>query len=581
METGQEPPQVQTATEVMEGVRRAEGSGTLARIGWAALILATLYVCYFSHLAAIGFVGPDEPRYAWIARDMAESGDWVTPRLYGKPWFEKPPLYYWGAAASFKIFGVSEAAARLPSALCALLATLGLAWLAWRVYGAECARWLLLLLPTTVGMIGFSHAAATDMPFSAMVTLAMAAAAVALGLVPRVAVTADSGAVRWRRIGVLLAFGFFLGLAVLAKGPAGMVLCGGAVLLWALFTGRWRDTFRLLDPAAIAAFCATALPWYILCARRNPDFFRVFIIEHNFKRYLTPEFQHIQPAWYYGPILLIALLPWTITIATSGRPRDANTEAPERKSLRLLLLCLALFTFLFFTISKSKLPGYILPAVPPLAFLLAVAIGRKFKERARERRTAWAFAATLLALAVGVFWYARLEPLGTAILPAPWTLGVCGPLFVGATVGSVLTFRRKALAAATAMQIAVLLAILGFGAGMRRMEAQLSARGILRVAPMPGTESLLDHVAVYRLPRGIRYGLNFYLHREIPEWDPAKAGGDARALVFAPYSYIQVMQHAGFSCGSSIVFPAALVCRAGPAVSGQQDQPEADAAGKN
>src|SRR6202043_3818802 len=103
---------------------------TFHKISWAVLILLTLYVCYFSHLGAFGFIGPDEPRYAWIARDMAETGDWVTPRLYGKPWFEKPVLYYWAAALSFKLFGVSEATARLPSALSALLATLALAWLA-------------------------------------------------------------------------------------------------------------------------------------------------------------------------------------------------------------------------------------------------------------------------------------------------------------------------------------------------------------------------------------------------------------------------------------------------------------------
>src|SRR4051812_454291 len=129
-------------------------------------------------------MGPDEPRYAWIARDMAETGDWITPRLYGSPWFEKPPLYYWGAAISFKLFGVSETTARLPSAIAALLATLALAWLAWRVYGSATTRWLLLLLPTTAGMIGFSHAAATDMPFSAMLTCAMVPAALLLGLVP-------------------------------------------------------------------------------------------------------------------------------------------------------------------------------------------------------------------------------------------------------------------------------------------------------------------------------------------------------------------------------------------------------------
>src|SRR5215510_11290026 len=88
----------------------------LSKIAWAALIVVTLAVCYFSNLGAIGFVGPDKPRYAWIARDMAETGDWVTPRLYGRPWFEKPPLFYWMAGASFKLFGVSEATARFPSA---------------------------------------------------------------------------------------------------------------------------------------------------------------------------------------------------------------------------------------------------------------------------------------------------------------------------------------------------------------------------------------------------------------------------------------------------------------------------------
>src|SRR5579864_3887067 len=204
----------------------APGRKTMAaRIAWAALICGTLYVCYFSHLGAIGFVGPDEPRYAWIARDMAETGDWVTPRLYGQPWFEKPPLYYWAAAICFKLFGVSEAAARLPSAISALLATLAMAWLAWRLYGPETARWLLLLLPTTVGMIGFSHAAATDMPFAAMLTVAMICAAVVLGLI-KDGNTPILPRTPWL---ALLLFGFFLGLAALAKGPAAIVLSGGSV----------------------------------------------------------------------------------------------------------------------------------------------------------------------------------------------------------------------------------------------------------------------------------------------------------------------------------------------------------------
>ncbi len=341
--------------------------GTAAQIGWAILILATLYVCYFSHLGAIGFVGPDEPRYAWIARDMAETGDWVTPRLYGKPWFEKPPLFYWGAALCFKLFGVSEAAARLPSAISALLATLALAWLALRIYGAETARWLLLLLPSTVGMIGFSHAAATDMPFSAMLTIAMVCAAVVLGLT-RNQNTPILPRTPWL---ALILFGFFLGLAVLAKGPAAIILSGGAVFFWGLFTKSWRDAFRLLHPAAIASFCLTALPWYILCARCNPDFLRIFIVEHNFKRFLTPEFQHIQPFWFYVPVLLVAFHPWTALFLWSVAEGTAKLWRTRSISASTwLFLCWAGFCLIFFSISKSKLPGYILPSIPALCLIV-------------------------------------------------------------------------------------------------------------------------------------------------------------------------------------------------------------------
>src|SRR5260221_7011697 len=327
----------------------------LGRIGWAALIVVTLAVCYFSNLGAIGFVGPDEPRYAWIARDIAESGDWVTPRLYGKPWFEKPVLYYWMAAASFKVFGVSEAAARLPSAFCALLATLSLAWLAWRIYGAETARWLLLLLPTSVGMIGFSHPPATDMPFIVLLTIAMVCAAVALGLVHNEN-TPVLPRTPWL---ALILFGFFLGLAVLAKGPAAIILAGGAVFFWALITKRWRDAFRLLHPVAIVSFCAAALPWYVLCARRNPDFFHIFIIEHNFKRYLTPEFQHIQPFWYYVPVLLAMFFPW-LAVLVSGVTRTARSSRALRfDSFTLSLLILIIFCIDLSSTSPSQLAGCI------------------------------------------------------------------------------------------------------------------------------------------------------------------------------------------------------------------------------
>src|SRR5216683_3545930 len=377
-------------------------ASTPQRIGWAILIVVTLYICYFSHLGVIGFVGPDEPRYAWIARDMAETGDWVTPRLYGKPWFEKPPLLYWGGAIFFKLFGCSapEVAARLPSAISALLATLALACLAWRTYGEECARWLLLLLPTSVGMIGFSHAAATDMLFAGMLTIAMVCAAVVLGLVAKNENMPILPRAPWL---ALILFGFFLGLAALAKGPAAIILSGGAIFFWAIFTKRWRDALRMLHPLAIAAFCITALPWYILCARRNPDFFRVFIIEHNFKRYLTPEFQHIQPFWFYLPVLLVAFLPWIALFLWSVAEGTAKLwRARSTSASTWLFLCWAGFCLLFFSVSQSKLPGYILPAFPAIGLLMTRGFTPFVRAYAKSFRPALFTSALLLIILFGL-----------------------------------------------------------------------------------------------------------------------------------------------------------------------------------
>jgi 4-amino-4-deoxy-L-arabinose transferase-like glycosyltransferase len=360
------------------------------RIVGYSLVLATLYVCYFSRLGAVGFVG-NEAHYASIARAMADSGDWVTPRLFGRPWFEKPPLYYWSAAVSFKLFGVSAVTARLPCAIYALLATLALAWLALRFYGVETVRWLLLFLPVTVAMIAFSHDAVMDMPFTATLTIAMVCAAELLHLAPRSNTDGASSSSLLRAI----LFGFFLGLAALAKGPVALVLSGGAVFLWALITARWRDAFRLFHPAAVTAFCATALPWYILCARRNPAFFGVFIVEHNFKRYFTPEFLHLEPFWYYIPVLLLGCLPWApaaIWAAVQGSLHFRKSKALSPSTLFVVFWSLVVACF--FSLSRTKMPGYVLPALPPATLILA----RICERSAFERRKS--FAATLAIAAV-------------------------------------------------------------------------------------------------------------------------------------------------------------------------------------
>jgi 4-amino-4-deoxy-L-arabinose transferase-like glycosyltransferase len=529
---------------------------TTARLLWVLLILATLYLCYFHKLGAIGFVGPDEPRYAWIARDMAESGDLVTPRLYGQPWFEKPVLYYWAAAKTFKLFGVSEASARFPSAFCALLATLSMAWLAWKLYGAETARWLLLLLPTTVGMIGFSHAAATDMLFSGTLTIAMVFAAVVVGLTRN----SDSPILPRTPWLALLFLGFSLGLAVLAKGPAALILSGSAIFLWAAFARRWRDAFRCLHPVAILTFCATALPWYILCTRRNPDFFRVFIIEHNFKRFLTPEFQHIQPFWYYIPVILLATFPWTILLVCGITkairiPRETFAD----HTAVLFFLTWALFTILFFSISKSKLPGYILPAMPAIVILVSHYAVHLLREN--KYSFPWIFllsGVAFILLGFGLQHYAGKLAAIQCISPICgitriWLIAVIGGIMVG-----VLGFIHKPQLSLLAVALTALFLLIEVDRILPNLDPGVSARDATLAVKNIWPDFSPQHAAAWQLNRSYVYQLSFYLHEEIPQWQSKQQKPD---WLFVGKEKRQEAIQQGFKCATYAIYPAVVPCQ--------------------
>jgi 4-amino-4-deoxy-L-arabinose transferase-like glycosyltransferase len=552
-------------SESLTSIPEEPSQTTTARVGWAILILLTLYACYFSHLGAIGFVGPDEPRYAWIARDMAETGDWVTPRLYGKPWFEKPPLYYWGAALCFKVFGVSETAARLPSAISALLATLALAWLAWRLYGEETARWLMLLLPTTVGMIGFSHAAATDMPFSAMLTIAMVFAAIVIRLAPAEedrASTATTNPATLTPWVPLILFGGFLGLAVLAKGPVAIILSGGAVFFWAIFTKRWRDALHLLHPGAIAAFCLTALPWYILCASRNPDFFRVFIIEHNFKRFLTPEFQHIQPFWFYLPVVVAALLPWSVLSVCAGITGTRRLWVSRAlHPVSWFFFCWPAFTVLFFSVSRSKLPGYILPALPPLALFTARAATLHMEKKSGR----WVFCAgglTLVLMGVLVFLFNKKVPFVTDIRPSPGITKIALLAIIGGILGTTLASLRRATPAALVIVLAIISLFSWSLSGQDYLELDegVSARPMVQAALEHLTPQQTSAATVFKLRRSYKYQVDFYLHRETQQWSPQMEG---LVIVFTDYANARELEQLGGWCPQYDVFPRVWVCEGG------------------
>jgi 4-amino-4-deoxy-L-arabinose transferase-like glycosyltransferase len=516
---------------------------------WAAIIAAcVIFICLFSGLGAVGLLGPDEPRYAWIARAMAETGDWITPRLYGQPWFEKPALYYWAAGLGFRLNLPAEWAARLPSAIAALAAALTIGWLGWKHYGVEesfrksPAFLAPLIFSTSVAAIGFSRAATPDMLFSAFIGLAMASAAIVFWGRGALRATADAVQTSRRHEKLALAsFGVLLGLAVLAKGPAALILAGGAIGVWAAATIQWRPALLLFHPIAIASFCLVALPWYVLCAVRNPDFVHVFIFQHNFERYLTPVFQHRQPFWFFVWITLLAMLPWTVLLISAGQEGlRIWRERSWAHSPGFFYACCAIFPIIFFSLSQSKLPGYILPAIAPLALLCGISVPRAFqKSRSGAILIGLGISLVWIVLAFSPFFMARKVPLTERIGP-PLIAGLAITISVLVLAILFAGIRQNLLAVVGICSLAVAAAVAV--AGLRilpAMDPYLSARPhavFLRGDLRP------DRIYTYHLNRSWNYGLAFYLRRELPEWSPQEP--DA-ALVLTNRKGLDEMVKAG------------------------------------
>jgi 4-amino-4-deoxy-L-arabinose transferase-like glycosyltransferase len=517
-----------------------EKNGRLSQVANFLAPAAVIVVCFFGQLGAIGLVGPDEPRYAWIARAMAETGDWVTPRLYGQPWFEKPILYYWAAAVGFRLHFGSAWAARLPSAIAALAAAYAIAWMERRFYGS--AAWFqagqgreylcpgtlgALIFAASVAGIGFARAATPDMLFSAAITLSMASAAFVLeaGGALSSDFSSDASGKRSDAIALVL-FGASVGLGVLAKGPAAILLAGGGLALWALATKHWRHAARLAHPFAIAACCVVALPWYVICAARNPEFLRVFILQHNFERYLTPVFQHRQPFWFFAEIVPLALLPWTALLwPAASEGLRLWREKSWHDSPGFFLACWAVFPVIFFSFSESKLPGYILPAIPPLALLCAVALSRtRFKNSPTDNA---GVDRAKVALCMGLTWVAFGIAAAIAMRRLPEEARTeCGVaillLAIIAIAGGVgvaaLGWRRKRGFVALALLLVVVCTEIANVSVLPTLDPYVSARWH---AQFLRNDAHPDRIFLYQLPRAWNYGLAFYMRREMPEWSPS------------------------------------------------------------
>jgi 4-amino-4-deoxy-L-arabinose transferase-like glycosyltransferase len=331
----------------------------LSRRGVIALLLA-FGLLWFCNLDYRRLIHPDEGRYAEIAREMVTTGDWVTPRLNGIKYFEKPALQYWITAAAYEAFGVHQWTARLWPAVAGFLGVLFIGFVGHRLAGSAFGLYSAAALGGCLWYALNAHILTLD----AGVTLWMSVGLGGLFLAQR------DGATRAETRRWMWAAWAALALATLSKGLMGIALPAGALVLYTLLERNWPLWRRLHLVSGLLIFLVIAAPWFILVSLRNPEFVGFFFIHEHFTRFLTSKLHREGPWWYFVPILVVGILPWLTVLAwTARRTWTDSRPTPNGFSWQRFALVWSGFIFVFFSVSESKLPSYILPIFPALSLL--------------------------------------------------------------------------------------------------------------------------------------------------------------------------------------------------------------------
>ena len=489
----------------------------------------------------LGLVGADEPRYAQIAHEMLVRFDsartlagrlsaCVTPYLYGRPWLEKPALYYWRAMFTFQDFGVHDWSARLPSTSFALVMA-GLIYLHMRRFRRGGHLDAAIITVACAGIIGFARGASTDMQM---------AAPLAIGLLGWYA-WYETGSKFW-----LFDIYFFTGVATLAKGPVAPFLATLIILAFAFLRREWSIIRRTIWIPGVLLYFAMVLPWFIAVQHQNPTFFREFFLEHNLERFATDRYQHVQPFWYYVVVVILAMMPWTV-IAIRALVDGILTSMAEWRLRRLnprrrvpnrpgdafpeFLVLWALIPIVFFSFSQSKLPGYILPSIPPMAILT----GDYLFRRRQPGLNRWVLLGHALLSGIMTM-FALLLPWFVARgahMPPPHALAVATLAAAGAVLLILIVVKGYGVARLRLVTtgILVVLVLFLYGVGpffgipavsatkrvIHLLDRAYSARPL---ADRLGTYAPADEtVAVFRVRRDVEYGLSFYRNREIINYE--------------------------------------------------------------
>lgn len=463
-------------------------------LGWVAWLV--LAIAWFATVQVRPMFDPDEGRYAEIPREMAVTGDWLTPRFDGLKYFEKPPLQYWATAAAYTVFGEHEWTSRLWTvALAFACLPMVFGWTR-RLYGQNAALAALVALCVSpyFGIIG--HLNLLDAAFSFWLTGAVFAFTLAQS-----SPVGSRDERRWMLVAWVTA-----ALAVLSKGIVVGVLTVASLVLYSLLERDSRPWKRLHAWVGVPLFLLVAAPWFIAVSLRNPDFPEFFFVHEHFARFLTTVHQRVEPWWFFLPPLLLGVLPWGFaSVRASVRAWRASGPTPEFKPLRFLLI-FALFTLVFFSMSGSKLAPYIQPLFPPLAVLVGVCVAGS----ATFMRNTAVITASLVALVgVGLLIYSAIHnsfvPQGAIV----WT--AAGLVFM--LVAVVMTWMRQRpgeIAPAVAIAAAGAFAWQAFMTALGIVPPARSARDLVAEAqPFVHPQTALYSIGQYRET------ISPYLHRTL------------------------------------------------------------------
>ena len=500
-----------------------ESAGEPARYWALGLLLFCVWILFLD-LGGAALIEPDEGRNAEIAREILLLKDWITPHYDLIPRLDKPIFFFGLVALSYKLFGISEWAARLPSALAALACLCITYRFANSLFGRRAGLWSALILLSSMEFFALSRAVLMDMTLTCFISLALWS----FWLGQR---EVGSGPRKSRFLLMYVA----MGMATLLKGPIGFVLPVAVIGVYLLLTKRWSLLRRMQIPLGIALLILTVAPWYLAAESRNPGYLHYFLWEENVHRFTSAQFNRSGPWYYFIGVLAAGLFPWTALLPTT----IADLWQRPLKDERLLLVLWIALPLLFFSLSSSKLPHYILPIYPPLAIILAAVIDKALTDTTvKKSRILWfpltTFFLVAFAITVTVLWPEFLPDHLQVYIDALFSWRPRFLVIIGLQLIPVLALlfadegwaKQQFLYPATAIGFALLVLCanpIWIAVSLDRSSKQLAER----VAPSINTD---DQLVLYG---GYPSSLPFYLNIQRPIWVIAPA--DSSKILASDY----------------------------------------------